>query len=81
MTSKSQKQNKQISSDSVNSVFDSIKLLVNDFRKDLPGYLEKLILERLSENPQYNDTDTISILHLSCSQQQLDETIDEMPSL
>ena len=62
MTSKSQEQNKMTSNDSVNSVFDSIKSLLIGFRRDLPDYVEKVIQEKLSENHQYDNTDSISPL-------------------
>ena len=47
MPSESQEQDKQISSDSVNPVSDSRKSLLSDFGKDLPGYVEKVIQEKL----------------------------------
>ena len=80
MTSESQGKGKRASSNSVNSVFDSIKSLLSDFRRDLPGYVEKVIQEKLTENPQYDNTDIVSLLapidNELGSQQQLDETID-----
>ena len=83
MTSESQERDKQVSSDSVNSHLDSINSLLSDFRKDLLGYVEKVFQEKLSENSEYDNADSISILALIDkdlgSQQQLDETIDAEP--
>ena len=52
ITSESQEQDKEINRDSVNSVFDTISLLLSDVRRDLPGYVEKVIQEKLSGNRQ-----------------------------
>ena len=80
MVSETQEQDKQISSYSDNSIFDSVKLLLSDFRKELPGYVKIVIQEILAETPQYDDTDKVSLLAPTDedlgSQQQADSATD-----
>lgn len=49
MASETQQQDKHISSDSLNSVFDSTNSLLSNFMKDLTGYVKKVIQERLAD--------------------------------
>ena len=60
MASKSKERDKQISTD---SVFDSIKSLLSDFKKDFPGF-QKAIQEKLSENLLHDNPDSISLLQI-----------------
>ena len=60
MVSKSKEQDKQISTD---SVFDGIKSLLSDFKQDFSGF-QKVIQEKLSENLQHDNTDSISLLQI-----------------
>ena len=64
ITSESQEQDKQINSDPVNSVFDTLTSLLSDVRRDLPGYAAKVIQDKLSGNRQYDNPDSISFLAL-----------------
>ena len=57
---------------------------MRDFRRDLPGYVEKVTQEKLSENSQYDNTDSISSvtpidINDLGSQKQLHETADAKP--
>ena len=64
ITSESQEQDKQINTDPVNSVFDTLTSLLSDVRRDLPGYAAKVIQDKLSGNRQYDNPDSISFLAL-----------------
>lgn len=37
-------------------------MLLSDFRRGFPGYFETLFQEKLSENPQYDNANSISLL-------------------
>ena len=58
-------------------------MLLSDFRRDFPGYFETLFQEKLYENPQYDNANSISLLgpiDIGLGfQQQLDKTINSYP--
>ena len=58
-------------------------MLLSDFRRDFPGYFETLFQEKLYENLQYDNANSISLLgpiDIGLGfQQQLDKTINSYP--